>query len=209
MTSNLFSRSHPRKKCDSLLVIVEKVCIWEYIAINTHVSTHCGLVMLHSHLDLGPHWLGQYLGSRSTPSHYMIQWWLIFHWELIHDDVNGNFFCVTGPLWGESTGHKGQWSGALMFSLICTWTHGWVNNREASDLRRHRAHFDVTVMFVHASVLTKEKLFARQANIFRSIHCRCLQRRGTVWCFCESPEHSSPCYDRSECWYKNTALKLS
>ena len=23
---------------------------------------------------------------------------------------------------------------------------GWVNNREADDLRRHRAHYDVTVM---------------------------------------------------------------
>ena len=35
---------------------------------------------------------------------------------------------------------------ALMFSLICAWTHGWVNTREAGDLRHHRAHYDVTVM---------------------------------------------------------------
>ena len=42
--------------------------------------------------------------------------------------------------------HKGQWRGALMFSLICVWINGWVNNREASDLRRYRAHYDVTVM---------------------------------------------------------------
>ena len=42
--------------------------------------------------------------------------------------------------------HKGQWRGALMFSLICTWIDGWVNNREAGDLRRHRAHYEVTVM---------------------------------------------------------------
>ena len=42
--------------------------------------------------------------------------------------------------------HKGQWRGALMFSLICAWLNGWVNNREAGDLRRHRAHYDVTVM---------------------------------------------------------------
>ena len=40
----------------------------------------------------------------------------------------------------------GQWRGALMFSLICAWTNGWVNNREAGDLRHHRAHYDVTVM---------------------------------------------------------------
>ena len=42
--------------------------------------------------------------------------------------------------------HKGQWRGALMISLICVWINGWVNNREAGDLRRYRAHFDVTVM---------------------------------------------------------------
>ena len=29
--------------------------------------------------------------------------------------------------------HKGQWRGALMFSLICDWINGWVNNREAGD----------------------------------------------------------------------------
>ena len=42
--------------------------------------------------------------------------------------------------------HKGQWRGALMFSLICVWINGWVNNREAVDLRRYPAHYDVTVM---------------------------------------------------------------
>ena len=36
--------------------------------------------------------------------------------------------------------HKGQWRGALIFSLICLWINGWVNNREAGDLKRHRAH---------------------------------------------------------------------
>ena len=42
--------------------------------------------------------------------------------------------------------HKGQWRGALMFSFICVWINGWVNNREAGDLRRHCAQYDVTVM---------------------------------------------------------------
>ena len=40
--------------------------------------------------------------------------------------------------------HKGQWRGALMFSLIWGWISDWVNNRKAGDLRRHRAHYDVT-----------------------------------------------------------------
>ena len=42
--------------------------------------------------------------------------------------------------------HKGQWHGALMFTLICARINGWVNNREAGDLRRYRAHYDVIVM---------------------------------------------------------------
>ena len=42
--------------------------------------------------------------------------------------------------------HKGQWRGALIFSLICTRIYGWVNNGGAGDLRRYRAHYDVTVM---------------------------------------------------------------
>ena len=42
--------------------------------------------------------------------------------------------------------HKGQWCGALIFSLICTWTIGWANIRDTSDLSRHHAYYDVTVM---------------------------------------------------------------
>ena len=49
------------------------------------------------------------------------------------------------PITGEFP-HKGQWRGALMFSLICVWINGWVNNREAGDLKRHWAHYDVIVM---------------------------------------------------------------
>ena len=45
--------------------------------------------------------------------------------------------------------HIDQWRGALMFSLICAWTNVWANNRDASDLRRHRGHYDVTVLTIH------------------------------------------------------------
>ena len=41
---------------------------------------------------------------------------------------------------------KGQWRDALMFSLICAWINGWVNNRDAVDLIRYGAHYDITVM---------------------------------------------------------------
>ena len=42
--------------------------------------------------------------------------------------------------------HKGQWRGALIFTLICARITGWVNNCEAGDLRRNRDHYDVIVM---------------------------------------------------------------
>ena len=43
--------------------------------------------------------------------------------------------------------HKGQWRGALMFSLIYVWMNDWANNREAGDLRRQHGHYDVIVMW--------------------------------------------------------------
>ena len=53
-------------------------------------------------------------------------------------------FRVTGPLCGEFTGDKGQWREALM--LISASTNGRVNNQYAGDLRRYRAHYDITAM---------------------------------------------------------------
>ena len=32
------------------------------------------------------------------------------------------------------------------FDVFFAWINGWVNNREAGDLRPHRTHYDVTVM---------------------------------------------------------------
>ena len=46
-----------------------------------------------------------------------------------------------------SSPHKGQWRGALMFSVIWAWISG-LNNREVGDLRRQRAHYDVIVMIM-------------------------------------------------------------
>ena len=43
--------------------------------------------------------------------------------------------------------HKGQGRGVSMYSLICAWINGWVNNGEAGDFRRYRAHYDVIVMY--------------------------------------------------------------
>ena len=58
--------------------------------------------------------------------------------------------------------HKGQWRGALMFSLIYAWIRGWVNNREADDLRRHQAHYDVITMTEKVLLLLVISLTAKQ-----------------------------------------------
>ena len=38
-----------------------------------------------------------------------------------------------------------------MFSLICARIIGSVNNREPGDLIRHRAHYNITVMYARSS----------------------------------------------------------
>ena len=65
------------------------------------------------------------------PDRYSIVVWIC---RTYHDDViKWKHFPRHWPLCGE-------------FSLICVWINGWVNNREAGDLRRHRGHYDVNVM---------------------------------------------------------------
>ena len=51
--------------------------------------------------------------------------------------------------------HKGQWRGALMFSLICVRINGWVNNRYAGDLRRHQVHYDVIVTITYQTIVSQ------------------------------------------------------
>ena len=54
--------------------------------------------------------------------------------------------------------------------FICAWTNDWVNNRDASDLRRHRAHYDVTVIYIILTVNYHyfiEKTSVKSKIIFR------------------------------------------
>ena len=65
---------------------------------------------------------------------------------------NWTIIRVTAPLWGEFPGlrriPRTKASDAELWCLffICAWINRWVNNREAGELRRHCAHYDVTVM---------------------------------------------------------------
>ena len=58
--------------------------------------------------------------------------------------------------------HKGQLRGALMFSLICAWTNGWVNTPDAGNFRLHRAHYDLTVMDLGPVLLQRTNAVARR-----------------------------------------------
>ena len=59
------------------------------------------------------------------------------------------------PVPGEFPSQRPE-TRSFDFSLICAWINGWVNNRKAGDLRRNRAHYDVSVMdlpFLYSAVL--------------------------------------------------------
>ena len=94
--------------------------------------------------------------------------------------------------------HKGQWRGALMCSSICAWINRWVNNREAGDLRRHRAHYDAIVMCDIMGYSLKSQLSLRRftmktqywastwkQNLFGKIDKIIYRRKYTekaIWC---------------------------
>ena len=60
------------------------------------------------------------------------------HWPF----VMGN-----SPVTGEFPTQR-----SVTFSLICAWTNGWAKHRSAGDFRRHRAHYDATVMVTDISL---------------------------------------------------------
>ena len=68
---------------------------------------------------------------------------------------NGNISALLALCAGNSpvmnSPHKGLWRGALMFSLICPLLNGWINNREAGDLRRHGVQNYVILMDLQSS----------------------------------------------------------
>ena len=115
------------------------------------------------------------LGLEFQTRHQEINWWLTDVWNVAHQvRYVGNVVAFNGWRMGKcayvynvikrkhfprywpfvrgihrspiNSPHKGQWRGALVFSLIWAWTNGWVNNRDAGAFGCYRAHYDVTVM---------------------------------------------------------------
>ena len=104
---------------------------------NTRLELVLCLLMAWPHQESGYrqayHWLGM-----SISHDYVIKW--------KHSSSALLALCAGNSPVPVNSLHKGQWRGALMFSLIYAWINDWVNNREAGDLRRHRSHCDVNVM---------------------------------------------------------------
>ena len=109
----------------------------------------------------------------------------IYCWTLHDDVIKWKHFPRNWPFvrgihrYPVNSPHKGQWRGALMFSVICVWINDWVNNREAGDLRRYRAHYDVIVM----------------SRLYRSCCINSMWYNRETTCVRTSESHSS-CYSR-------------
>ena len=71
----------------------------------------------------------------------------VIKWKHFPPDCHFVMWIYRSPV---DSPHKDQWRGTFMFSLICAWTNGWANNRDAGDLRLHCAHYDVTAMHLNA-----------------------------------------------------------
>ena len=71
-------------------------------------------------------------------------------WRHQMDTLSASLAIYAGnsPVTGEFPAQRPV-TRSLMFSLICAWINGWVNNNETCDLRRHRAHYDVIVVVNH------------------------------------------------------------
>ena len=80
--------------------------------------------------------------------------------------------------------HKGQWRGALMFSLICARINGWVNNREAGDLGHYRAHYDVIVMKIQRLCCTPLILSSYRIMMLPCSHKSATALINILWIWC-------------------------
>ena len=119
----------------------------------------------HHHAHIRTHW------DRSWWSHQMETF------SALLVNCAGN-----SPVTGEFP-HKRQWRGASMFSLICAWINGLVNNREAGDLRRHPAHYDVSVMSFHISMEGNALVIWNQMQLITYLVCAYQQNMIAHWQF--------------------------
>ena len=129
-----------------------------WVAYNRYVLEH---LQTHSRYDLG---FVHIYGPMMTSS-------------------NGKIFLVTGPLLGEPIGHR--WTPftkrvTRRFGVFCAWTNYWSTNQDASDLWRHHAHYNVTVVpHFDFTYLDRPRLFIFPFEVIillSSVYSFCIRR---------------------------------
>ena len=135
----------------------------------THKDTH-GLVRKHA-----------YHSAPKQDVAWFNHTWSGLLWCFNDDVIKWKHLRVNGHLCEEFTGARWipgpvnsprQWRGPLMFSLICVWINGWLNTREAGDLRRYRAHHDVTVMHWTWHAVANMRVYKLQCISFKYMTTR-------------------------------------
>ena len=143
MTSSCCFKTFPSHYLNWCSFIISKV-FWYHAKVN--LTTH---IYIWHYVKLAR----SMMTSLIKWKHFPLYW--PFVWGIHQSPVNSP--------------HEGQWCETLMFSLICPWTNGWVNNRDAGDLRRHHDHYDVTVMtcgsLERTAIATSKSMV--EWNIFR------------------------------------------
>ena len=106
-----------------------------------------------------------------------------------HDDVKWKHFPRYWPFVQGvhrppvNSPHKGQWPWALMFSLICTWINGSINNRETGDLRRHRAHYDIVMQQCQTIVMIRGHWIVIRSRFGQhKFHSGPVLANSALWC---------------------------
>ena len=128
--------------CISMMMIIGIACILFGLVDETYSSDTSSKGWKNVFSRINQHPPGRNPGEKYIPYAYnddVITWkYSPSYWPFVRETHRSPVNCP-----------KGQWRGALIFSLICIWLNGWVNNREAGGLRRHRPHYDVIIMWIY------------------------------------------------------------
>ena len=158
MTCGLTTLSHYLRKCWFEIIAIHSSAISSKVARYTNNKKPIqNQILIDFYASVWEQWVNEAsMVFKAWTSNYSLGYEraIIPHYFNFQDDVikwkhfPRNWPFVRGihrsPV---NTPHNGQWRGALMFTLICVWINGWVNNRETGDLRRYRGHYDVIVMW--------------------------------------------------------------
>ena len=103
--------------------------------------------------------------------------------EKNNDDVIWRYWPFVRGIhwWPVNSPHTGQWHAALIFSLICFWTHGWANNQDAGDLKCHHANYDVAVMLSMPYVSITYEPYLNRFWIFVQLGLICVVTIHAMW----------------------------